>query len=368
MRSEALELVREFFFRDRIDRHDIPVLDGALLPNDRLERCRELPVEISEPDDLLLSAEGDLLVSSGSEILRLGAPDLERTEVVARLPGRAGPLAADSAGVLVGVEGIGVMRVGADGQQSLVFDRADGEPIRCPTAIVVGAEGELYVTDGSLRHPAADWVWDLMERRSQGRLVRFDRRRSEARVLQAGLAFPAGVAAAKDGTSLLVSQAWTHRLDRFALDGRRLETIFDNHPGYPGRIHTDPSGGYWLAVFALRTHLVEFVLTQDDFRQEMMRTIDPRWWVRPALKSLDSGLEPLQGGGIRKLGITKPWAPPRSYGLVVRLSEDGNPLESLHSRPGGRHHGAVSARRLGDRLFVACKGADRVLVQAEARS
>src|SRR5437660_1682039 len=119
--------------------------------------------------------------------------------------------------------------VAADGQPSLVFDRADGEPIRCPTAIVVGAEGELYVTDGSNRHPAADWVWDLMERRSQGRLVRFDRRRSEARVLQAGLAFPSGVAAAKDGTSLLVAQAWTRRLDRFALDGRRPRTIFGIH-------------------------------------------------------------------------------------------------------------------------------------------
>jgi Strictosidine synthase len=361
LRSEALELLREFFFRDSIARHDIPVLDGPLLPNDRLERSKALPVEIAEPDDLLITTAGDLLVSSGSTIARLRAPRFETVDGVARLPGRAGPLAADRNGVVVGVDGIGVMRVGADGVSSLLFDAADGERVRCPTAIAVADDGSVYVADGSRRHAASEWVWDLMERGAEGRLIRYDPRRGEARVLLSDLSFPAGVALDAAGDSLLLTQAWAHRLDRFSLDGRHLEAIFDNHAGYPGRIHRDPAGGYWLSVFALRTHLVEFVLTQDDFRREMMRTIDPRWWIRPALRSLDSGLEPLQGGAIRKLGITKPWAPPRAYGLVVRLSEQGEPVESLHSRPGGRHHGAVSARRADGDLFVACKGADRIL-------
>jgi len=356
MRSEALELLREFFFRDRIARHDIPVLDGALLPNDRLERCRALPAEIPEPDDVLPLQGGDVLVTSGRDIVRLRAPSFDSAEVFARLPGVAGPLAQDSGGILVGVGAVGVMRVDDTGTPSLVFDRADGQPLLCPTSIAVGARGDIFVTDGSPRHRPNDWIWDLMERRSEGRLLRYDPLRGEARTLRAGLAFPSGIAIASDGKSLLVTQAWAHRLDRFALDGHSLGAVFDNHPGYPGRIHADPRGGYWLSVFAMRTHLVEFVLTQDDFRSEMMRTIDPRFWVRPALRSLDSGLEPLQGGGIRKLGITKPWAPPRSYGLLVRLGDDGLPRESLHSRAGGRHHGAVSARPLDAELFIACKG------------
>ena len=88
MRSEALELVREFFFRDHIDRHDIPVLDGALLPNDRLERCRELPVEISEPDDLLLSAQGDRMLMGNSVEGRFPFLDHRLIEQAARLPDR----------------------------------------------------------------------------------------------------------------------------------------------------------------------------------------------------------------------------------------------------------------------------------------
>jgi len=367
VRSEALELVREFFFRDSIARHDIPVLDGPLRPNDRLEQATALPTKIAEPDDVLVTPAGDLLVSSGSAILRLRAPSFETVEEVARLPGSAGPLAATGDDVLVGVDGIGVMRVDPRGASSLVFDAADGDALRCPTAMAVSADGSIFAADGSRRHRAAEWVWDLMEHGCDGRLVRHDPRAGRTAVLASGLAFPAGVAIGAGGESLAVTQAWSHRLDRFTLDGRRVESLFDNHAGYPGRIHRDPAGGYWLSVFAVRTHLTEFVLGQDDFRREMMRTIDPRWWIRPALKSLDSGLEPLQGGGIRKLGITKPWAPPRAYGLVVRLSEDGEPTESLHSRPGGRHHGAVSARRSADRLFVAAKGADRILAAAVPR-
>ncbi len=45
-------------------------------------------------------------------------------------------------------------------------------------------------------------------------------------------------------------------------------------------------GGFWLSFFAVRTHLVEFVLREDDFRQEMMKTIpNPAYWISPALAS-----------------------------------------------------------------------------------
>ena len=57
----------------------------------------------------------------------------------------------------------------------------------------------------------------------------------------------------------------------------------------------------------------------------------------------------------------KPWAPPRSYGLVVRLDTNLQPLYSLHSRVGGRNHGVVAAVEKGDDLFVLCKGAGRIL-------
>ncbi len=108
-------------------------------------------------------------------------------------------------------------------------------------------------------------------------------------------------------------------------------------------------------------HRDQFVLAQDDYRREMMGTIEPDYWIRPDLRTINSGLIPVQGGQIKKLGTVKPWAPPRSYGLVVRIDEDGDALESLHSRAGGTRHGVVSARQHGSTLYVASRGGDVVL-------
>jgi hypothetical protein len=131
--------------------------------------------------------------------------------------------------------------------------------------------------------------------------------------------------------------------------------------GYPCRMAPAQGGGFWLTLFASRTQLVEFVLQENDYRREMMRTIEPRYWVAPALSSGEDFLEPLQSGGVKQMGILKPWAPPRSYGLVVRYDEDFIPVYSLHSRVGGRNHGIVSVAQRDDDLFVLSKGAGRVL-------
>lgn len=93
-----------------------------------------------------------------------------------------------------------------------------------------------------------------------------------------------------------------------------------------------------------------------------MRTIDPAYWIAPALSSTGSYLEPLQGGGIKKLGIRKPWSPPRSYGLVARINEQGDAIESFHSRVGGHCHGITSAREVKGRLIVVSKGHSRLLI------
>lgn len=132
-------------------------------------------------------------------------------------------------------------------------------------------------------------------------------------------------------------------------------------PFYPGRISHSSTGGYWLSAFAARTHLVEFVLTQDDYRAEMVRTIPQDHWIRPSLRPSDSGLDPLQGGQLKKLGVTKPWAPARSYGLVMGLNASFQAVESYHSRADSRVHGVVQASEYSGKLLVAAAGADAVV-------
>src|SRR3546814_8325764 len=93
----------------------------------------------------------------------------------------------------------------------------------------------------------------------------------------------------------------------------------------------------------------------------MMQTIEPKYWIAPALSSGSDFLEPLQQGSVRQMGILKPWAPPRSYGLVLRLSKDLEPLYSVHSRVGGLHHGITAALEYDGALMALSKGSGRIL-------
>jgi hypothetical protein len=202
-----------------------------------------------------------------------------------------------------------------------------------------------------------------MERNKLGRIIGCDAGLGNARVALRGLEFPGGLAVA-DG-QLWFTESFAHRLSRAEiLSGGSLgapRVAIRNMPGYPCRL-SGAADGFWLSLFGVRTHLVEFVLREDDFRREMMRTIPRQYWVAPALATEGDCLEPMQFGGIKALGIQKPWAPPRSYGLIARLDRNGEPIESLHSRVGGRYHGITAALEVAQGLVVVSKGSGRVLL------
>jgi len=81
----------------------------------------------------------------------------------------------------------------------------------------------------------------------------------------------------------------------------------------------------------------------------------------PKLKSGQSFLEPMQGAHLKTMGVVKPWAPPRSYGLVIRLNQDAVPLYALHSRVDGVNHGVVAAVEMDGALYALAKGPGRLL-------
>ena len=93
----------------------------------------------------------------------------------------------------------------------------------------------------------------------------------------------------------------------------------------------------------------------------------PELWIGPALDGRFDYREPTQVGRIKKLGIQKPWAPARSYGLVARLDSKGETIESLHSRVDGRIHGITSVRPIDSRILAVSKGRNCVVELPLAR-
>ena len=117
----------------------------------------------------------------------------------------------------------------------------------------------------------------------------------------------------------------------------------------------------WLALFAPRNRLIEFTLLEDAYREQMMREVPREYWIAPALASGTTFLEPLQCGGVKTMGVHKPWSPSRSYGLVVKLDTALRPVASYHSRANGRRHGVTSVAEVGGRVFAASKGGHAIL-------
>ena len=143
-----------------------------------------------------------------------------------------------------------------------------------------------------------------------------------------------------------------------------------NLPGYPSRLSPSGDGAAWLCLFAPRNRLIEFILQEDNYRAAMLAEVEPKFWIAPALATRRSFLEPLQCGGVTTMGISKAWAPTRSYGLLVRLDRDMQPVASLHSRSNGHRHGITSAVEVSGHVMAASRGGDAIVgmnAAAEAR-
>jgi hypothetical protein len=92
-----------------------------------------------------------------------------------------------------------------------------------------------------------------------------------------------------------------------------------------------------------------------------MAEVPQPFWVAPRLRSGRSFYELLQGGGVKHLGLLKPWAPTMSAGLCVKLDRAFQPRSSLQSRADGHTHGVTSAAEHRGQVFVAARG-DGVVV------
>ena len=289
-------------------------------------------------------------------MLRGGSP----TSVVASFDSAVTSLATHGDALAVGLAG---------GQVTIRGGPHDGWALssvgRSPAALRDGAgvrrPAHAAALPGIRPHAADDWKRDLMELGSSGSVWRIDLSTGNATCIADRLAFPFGIMAGRSG-AILVAESWRHQVLSFASAGATPEIVLPDLPAYPARISPAADGrGAWLCLFAPRRQLTEFVLREPGFRERMMAEVAPDHWVGPTLAPMKSFLEPLQGGTLKKLAAIKPWAPSRSYGLVVRLDETYQPQSSFHSRADGTRHGITSAIEVDGRLLAASRGCDAIV-------
>jgi hypothetical protein len=327
----------------------IPPYDGAFRPNTALETARVLH-EVAAPDNLCRTKDG-ILLTSGCELLQIDPGGTACTSLAA-YPAPITSLAISPSGK----QALSL----ADGRLLIDGETIQLPPeIRCITALAFDADEQLYLCNGSETRPATDWVVDLMERGCLGSVWQISPDGRESNRLAQNLAWPSGILIQRE--RLVISEGWRHRLFSLAKSGGQQVPLLDKVPGYPGRLTSSRFSGAWLAVFAPRNRLVEFILQEDAYRRDMMREIPRAQWIAPSLVPGNSFLDPLQCGAIKTMGVRKPWAPGRSYGLAVRLDAELRPVASYHSRADGMHHGVTSIAEIDGHIWVAAQGGNRLL-------
>ncbi len=334
----------------------VPVFDGPLKPNDALEQAVTF-AELPDCDDIAADGEGGLYVARGGrlehwtggaavrDVHECGAP-------ISAVSHRDGRIAVVTHGE------VQLLDTEAGGLRPAASAKVDFGAHA--TDVALGEGNQVLVSIGSNDYGTNDWKFDLMSHGRTGSVVQVDCATGGVRALVSGRRYCAGVE--QGGPGQLFAESWAHNVS--TLDGSGPEAQLAHLPGYPARLSPAAGGGYWLPLFAARSQLIEFVLREDRFRREMMETIDPRYWIAPSFSSGSDFLEPLQFGAVKMMGIMKPWAPPRSYGVVIRLDERLVPMHSLHSRADGTNHGTVRAVESGGHLYVLAKGPGRILKHA----
>ncbi len=349
----------------------VPVMDGALKPNRVLDEA-EMVATLRDIDDLATDGQS-LYVSAGPVLYRLDANrlvelhrfDANITALAVRSVNRLAVALAGRQIVLLSKNWIGLNEIAR-------LDRLDSAPLNGVNALSFESDDCLLLSDGSARFGPDDWCRDLMEKGQSGRVGRWrfgvlgETGRTE--LLASRLQHAYGVlsldriGSVGSPDQVVYSESWRHRV----VQARTMTTtsapaLLADLPGYPSRMSPASRGGFWLSCFVCRTQLVEFVLREDSYRTRMLEHIDPRYWIAPALHSGASYLEPLQGASVKQMGVLKPWAPPRSYGLVLHVDAQGHTTESFHSQVDGQHHGITATVELGAALYVASKGSGRLL-------
>ncbi|KAL5723426.1 hypothetical protein ACHQM5_006829 [Ranunculus cassubicifolius] len=146
----------------------------------------------------------------------------------------------------------GLMKVGKDGGVARqVATSAENVPFRFTNSLDINQEtGVVYFTDSSTKYPLNEKITLFESGDTTGRLMEYDLKSGQVKVLLRGLSFANGVALSKDNSYVIVAETGELRVIRYWLQGKRAKTIelFNDLPGIPDNVKRNSQGHFWVAL------------------------------------------------------------------------------------------------------------------------
>ncbi|XP_064915159.1 adipocyte plasma membrane-associated protein isoform X5 [Columba livia] len=132
----------------------------------------------------------------------------------------------------------------------------EGQKLSFVNDLTVTQDGrKIYFTDSSSKWQRRDYLFLIMEGTDDGRLLEYDTVTKEVKVLMVGLRFPNGVQLSPAEDFVLVQETTMARIRRYYVSGLMkggADMFVENMPGLPDNIRLSSSGGYWIAMSAIR--------------------------------------------------------------------------------------------------------------------
>jgi len=284
---------------------EAPALDGAFAANTMLAGAARWEVDGIGPEDAVIDATGGVVTGLVDGRLVRFAPGGRASEELANVGGR--PLGVELYGddFLVCNADLGLQLVSPSGAVTTLVDSFEGRRLLFTNNAAVASDGTVYFTDTSTRWTIHEYVADMLEGRTTGRVFRRDPNGDVTMVVD-GLAFANGLALPPDESVLYVAETARYRIYRHLLQGPNAgttEVFVDNLPGFPDNL-TFGHETLWMAAPSPRQPVIDKLL--------------PRPWLRHITHRLPATMKPK----------------PLRHGMVLGFDRDGNVTHNLQDSSG----------------------------------
>jgi sugar lactone lactonase YvrE len=324
-----------------------PPLTGPVAPNTKLQSAAILFAgEVDGPEDVEIDSEGRIFAGLADGRIIMATPskpagdattpggDNYDLRTLVNTAGRPVGVTLAADGALIVADAIrGLLSINPQGEITVLVASNGDIHLGFADDVTVASDGMIYFSDASDKFGPDEYLYDMLEGRPHGRLLRYDPQTKQTITLMDDLCFANGVALSKDEDFLLINETYRFCIHRYWLKGDKSgqhELLVENLPGYPDNITADGHGGFWLALFTVRNPMGDW--------------LSPRPFFKQATSKLPRAL----------------WPRPEPYAFVVKLSPDGEILESLQD-PSGKHLREVtSAVERDGYLYLGSLHNDRI--------
>ncbi|KFK34941.1 hypothetical protein AALP_AA5G213800 [Arabis alpina] len=178
---------------------------------------------------------------------------------------------------------LGVLKVGPEGGLAeLVVDQAEGRKVMFANQMDIDEEEDvLYFNDSSDKYHFRDVFFAALISEWTGRVIKYDKKTKEAKVVMDNLRCNNGLALNKDQSFLIVCESSTGLVHRYWTKGPKAGTrdVFTKVPGYPDNIRLTPSGDFWIGIHSKKSPIGRWMAGNKWLGYFVEKTVPLEWLV-----------------------------------------------------------------------------------------